>query len=152
MLKRLGAICASKWHWSKDDPLKQMTLCLWKTINGNQTKKHLEKKRRFNLETQTGGHIDWKFVCSYCCWKEDRILIKAVFQIICSHSMHALQPSDSGKCNTAESCTQYDKNILKMQNRTSIITKKRFMHYHQKLCNKQHFSSIFHHLSVPVTI
>ena len=61
--------------------LKKMILCLWKTINGNQTYKYLEKKGRFNLEIQSGGHNNWKFVCNYFCWKEDRILFKVVFQI-----------------------------------------------------------------------
>ena len=112
LFDRLGAICASKWHWFLNDPLRKMTLCLLKTINGNHTNKYLEKKRRFNLEIQAGEHNNWKFVCNYFCWKEDRILFKAVFQIICSHSMHALQPSDSGKRNTAKSCSQYDKNTF----------------------------------------
>ena len=40
------------------------------------------------------------------------MLFKVVFLIICSHSMHALQPSDSGKRITAESCSQYDKNTF----------------------------------------
>ena len=43
----------------------------------------------------------------------DRMLFKAVFQIHCSPLMHAIQPSDSGKRNTAKSCTECCKKNLK---------------------------------------
>ena len=127
--------------------LKKMILCLWKTINGNQTYKYLEKKGRFYLEIQSGGHNNWKFVCNYFCWKEDRILFKAVFQIICSHSMHALQPSVSEKLYSVWQKYFWICNIEHQS------LPRNFLYIPIKSCTINNiFSWFFLNLSVPVTI
>ena len=60
-----------------------------------------KKDERFNLEIQSGGLDN---------------------QIHCSFSMLPLQPNDSGKRNTAKSCTKCSKDIQNMQSNTLIIT------------------------------
>ena len=68
----------------------------------NQKYKNLPKKDEiFNLEIQSGGIEN---------------------QIHCSFSMLPLQPNDSGKRNTAKSCTKCSKDIQNMQSNTLIIT------------------------------
>ena len=54
-----------------------------------------KKDERFNLEIQSG--------------QPDSL-------------QHPLQPNDSGKRNTAKSCTKYSKDIQNMQSKTLIIT------------------------------
>ena len=81
--------------------------CLQMTSIANQNKKNLQKKRRFNLEIQTGGHDNQTFLCDHECLMYDCIQFKAVFQIHCSHSMLTAQPDYCGTCNTAKSCTEH---------------------------------------------
>ena len=79
------------------------------------------------------GDSNWRpkrFVCNSFCWKNDRILYQAVFQIYCSPLTDPVQPSDSGKRNTAKSCIECRKNIQNVQYRLSIITMRLFIHSH----------------------
>ena len=63
-----------------------------------------------------------------------------------SHWLFEAQTKNSGKRNTAKSCTEYRICLFRMQSKTWLITILFCLHYHKKLYNRWKFLVNFHSL------